>query len=1057
MREAPDWPQPVSDFFEDAGVECCPHCNKPYAPRSGGGGGLQQHEPNCPDKPGNAEPPSNFVEADAPEPAVDFADLAAREHLRAFVASVPETDMDVCQVRTLPRLHRKSAESVARVVDLVLTHWANTKDVFALTVFRMLPRMILRGKSGKGTTRLVRERCDAFLRGSWAHLWSATEQELFNPAPTSETGLTRRAVNQAVRLIQQGELSRAVNRALSPGLFELSSETAHILESKFPSQDEPTFPATDAHVDVDTYRLGLCVSGLGRSLAADHDGWRHEHFQAIWDMDGIENLLTAVVEDLLNNELPLQAMRQLAPTKGAAFKKPGRDNDLRPLGMGSKLRVIATAYSNSLHTEKLKGPHGTPISGTLRTFDEFFLQHGQYGTGVKGGLEAMTHYLRLLCELHPDKVLIKLDILNAFNSFLRQKGIEVLADEFPDVVTLLKNFYSHHSPSHFSTAEQELLTVMLEAGSSQGDVYGGLLFCAAYSHVLISARNRFASEGVDIVAYHDDTYIHCYPRQVNAVLAYLSSKASEICLEFRLDKSAMYRPNGHIPRTCASAISKRDEGGLIVCGTPVGTDSYITEQLQEILERYVGLHELIRALPDAQCQYLLLRFCCCQNLNHWMRTCPPRLVEPYCEQFDDEVKISIEIMLKMYGSGQAPEEHVRLSDLHYEQCTQHVKLGGLGLSRTELVLPAAWIGSWALTKNLIKARLYQTPHHDILDTISGNPHGLPTLTEVARVHEVLAVAFADNGSVIEELDKLERAPDKAQRHFTHPLLQNLDRHLSSEFSSDLRNKARFKSCRGKKAGAWLNAIPTTPAFTIKAPEFRICLRLRLGLVQPCIFTSCRCKCGAAVDPYGDHYLTCKAGGHLITRHDNVVTACAQTARTAQHITRITGLSDFFETRTSTGKRLVPDLVVSNWADDGGDVAGDVSICHPCADSYIKEAASCSLGAALARERRKNGKYQAAATQQGVGFIPLVAETFGAWSFQLVDFMRDARRMMADKLPEDTATSWTAASFSGHFSQRISVAIAKGNARAIRLRATRDFALSGYQPPMVDPPVYEQDD
>ena len=65
--------------------------------------------------------------------------------------------------------------------------------------------------------------------------------------------------------------------------------------------------------------------------------------------------------------------------------------------------------------------------------------------------------------------------------------------------------------------------------------------------------------------------------------------------------------------------------------------------------------------------------------------------------------------------------------------------------------------------------------------------------------------------------------------------------------------------------------------------------------------------------------------------------------------------------------------------------------------------------------------------------------------------------MADKLPEDTATSWTAASFSGHFSQRISVAIAKGNARAIRLRATRDSALSGYQPPMVDPPVYEQDD
>ena len=63
--------------------------------------------------------------------------------------------------------------------------------------------------------------------------------------------------------------------------------------------------------------------------------------------------------------------------------------------------------------------------------------------------------------------------------------------------------------------------------------------------------------------------------------------------------------------------------------------------------------------------------------------------------------------------------------------------------------------------------------------------------------------------------------------------------------------------------------------------------------------------------------------------------------------------------------------------------------------------------------------------------------------------------MNNKLPEDTATSWTAASFSSHFTQRISMAIAKGNARAMRLRATRDFALSGYNPPVVDPPAFAQ--
>ena len=90
------------------------------------------------------------------------------------------------------------------------------------------------------------------------------------------------------------------------------------------------------------------------------------------------------------------------------------------------------------------------------------------------------------------------------------------------------------------------------------------------------------------------------------------------------------------------------------------------------------------------------------------------------------------------------------------------------------------------------------------------------------------------------------------------------------------------------------------------------------------------------------------------------------------------------------------------------------------------------------------------------FMPLVAETFGAWGPHLVDFVRDARRLMNDKLPEDTITSWTAVSFSAHFSQRISVAIMKGSARAIRLRATRDFHLSGYNPPEVAGPVFTQD-
>jgi hypothetical protein len=42
-------------------------------------------------------------------------------------------------------------------------------------------------------------------------------------------------------------------------------------------------------------------------------------------------------------------------------------------------------------------------------------------------------------------------------------------------------------------------------------------------------------------------------------------------------------------------------------------------------------------------------------------------MEPICERFDEEVKISIEIMLKQYTEGQIPEENVRLTDAQYGQ------------------------------------------------------------------------------------------------------------------------------------------------------------------------------------------------------------------------------------------------------------------------------------------------------------------------------------------------------------------------------------------------------
>jgi hypothetical protein len=63
-----------------------------------------------------------------------------------------------------------------------------------------------------------------------------------------------------------------------------------------------------------------------------------------------EQTLVDMADKLLNTRLTDEVATFLAMTKGCALAKT--DTDCRPLGMGSKLQVITTLQSNTLHTTK---------------------------------------------------------------------------------------------------------------------------------------------------------------------------------------------------------------------------------------------------------------------------------------------------------------------------------------------------------------------------------------------------------------------------------------------------------------------------------------------------------------------------------------------------------------------------------------------------------------------------------------------------------------------------------------------------------------------------------
>jgi hypothetical protein len=785
------------------------------------------------------------------------------------------------------------------------------------------------------------------------------------------------------------------------------------------------------------------------------------------DLEGNEDIIAGAVHCLLNRDLEPTAADLLSANKGCPLNKGilpeghefAGEPDVRPVGMGSKLRQLATSVSNSYHSDKLKTDEENTIEGTLRRVDDFFLEHRQFGMCVKGGLESMIHFLRLLTELWPTNVLLKFDAVNAFGTINRQKAVDVLQKEFPDTQQPIKNFYGRSSTTFYTDVDGTILRMPKEVGADQGDVYGGLIFCAGYSHALKKTQAKFAGMGVYLVSFHDDSYLHCPPRLVNQVVRYFRKACREINLELHEGKYQMWRPSGPIPATVLPEIvGDQRDSGVMVCGTPIGGILFVTDTLQAVVDGYNSLHELTIGLPDAQCQYLLPKYCTCCNLVHWLRTVPPRVMHEFAEQYDEATLQTLETILKT-GEDRQHMGMSGLSALQVLQFRQHARKGGLGLPGSVFLTIPAWLGSWCQNKPLIQKLL--GTNGNLLDDISGNSRDLQSFRDITDAHAAIAAVDAEvNAEIVPELDRLEQLKTKAQRSLTEVLYRKLDRDIMEACECD-HDTARLRSCKGYGASAWLSAIPKLPMYVMKPAIFRVALRLRLGMTQSCIFNTvcsgCQGRRGAP-DPRGDHYLTCTEGGpQLGFRHDKVLDPLVNMLRTSGHVTRCTGLTDLIQDRNlATGMRLVPDALCIGWHDDGRDCCFDVAVTHPCAASYVQNAAGRALHAATDREKRKCAKYSRACNSQGLAFKPFVIETYGAFSTEAQATVKAAVAKMAAKLPNDAFSelamgTWTASSFRSHFLQRISIALQRGNAIAIQSRALRDFKLAGSDERATSPP------
>ena len=178
---------------------------------------------------------------------------------------------------------------------------------------------------------------------------------------------------------------------------------------------------------------------------------------------------------------------------------------------------------------------------------------------------------------------------------------------------------------------------------------------------------------------------------------------------------------------------------------------------------------------------------------------------------------------------------VSFDDIGRIQSTLPIRLGGIGLRRaSDLALPA-YLASISSSQSLIyEIKLPDnTPHAWIHALICGHQ---PTY------HYLKARNSNVSGTTLNHLLALTTL---------RPLL-------------DLHRLACLSSATQPNSGAWMNCLPsTTIGALLNYETFRIAISQRLGLP---VCAPHKCRCGAIVDRYGLHPLSCRLSKSRLPRH-----------------------------------------------------------------------------------------------------------------------------------------------------------------------------------------------
>jgi len=926
-------------------------------------------------------------------------------------------------------LGERFVETAATLLDGVMKRTHNSEKflVFLMTTLQRVPH-ITRSRNVK--THLTQQ-LDAWDNQQCSMLVNETERHmksfLTSRRSTTTPPQRRKIFNN---LMLKGEVSKAVQHITTTeesALLNPSDDSdgyivEHVLAAKhpdptpvarkdLPGYDElpPLVPitVTDDTVLAIARRLkGSC--GLDGTHSHSLRSWLTQYHQA---SDHLRQSLASLTETMSNQLVPWPAIRALMSCRLIAIDK---DPGVRPIGIGHIWRRAMAKCFLSITA---------PAATEACSID-------QLCAGLQVGIEGAIHAANQFWKEHAgdsDFGFLMIDAKNAFNEQHRITMLWTTRHEWPQGALFTFNCYKHwtiliaHDPSGAK------YTFLSKVGATQGDPIAMIIYALGLLPLIRQLKLEFptilfhswyADDGAAAATIPELCEYFQRLSKLGPVYGYYPQAKKSILVVpspvYDYAKKYFEEPNRpHFPL----ATGHRYLGGFI--GEPGPTEEWLSNKTST-------WETSVRQLATACKDYPQTAYCAMQKSLQMQWQFVQRVVCCPSDTFSNvELALAADFLPALFDSKPPPRAITSLP----------IKLSGLAIMDPTATCQSNYNASQSISGDIIHSLIirndYEPPPFSLkkhLDTVISN--------------------------------RIEHA-----RRLFEQRQQSLQQFKSNP-TPNTPNPAILD--RAQQTGAWLSLVPTLATKTTLSPsEFRDGLLLRYGLPLKHLPTTCD-GCNKPFDI--EHALTCKKGGLVILRHNELRDEIASIAATAFNPSAVSlePLINQWNTHNTTashptasnatastptasntinlasqptaslsndtaspasGTNTPPkanhtrgDILIRSFFDRAKDCIVDVTITDLDNNTNKTKSAKAAL---KARETSKKSKYSRACNASRKDFVPFVASADGLLGREAKAFLQRLAAHLADKWQRPYAP------VCGYIHTRVAISLVRASHLCIR--------------------------